>query len=141
MKQEWLFHITNVQFVFHSSITNYVLEGQYYKVTFIFDDLFQPSRMLLLSVLLTIFSSRIIQGIMTLFQLQSVAVPRTLHVPLFPYQLEGQSYKVIFVLDDIFQPSPMLFGVCVADDLFQSIPLESSPVQSSPAIVDGLHKQ
>ena len=33
----------------------------------------------------------------------------------------------------------MLFGVCVADDLFQSIPLESSPVQSSPAIVDGRH--
>ena len=22
LKQEWLFHITNVQFVFHSSITN-----------------------------------------------------------------------------------------------------------------------
>ena len=31
----------------------------------------------------------------------------------------------------------MLFGVCVADDLFQSSLLESSPVQSSPAIVDG----
>ena len=42
-----------------------------------------------------------------------------------------QSYTV-FVLDDIFQPSPMLFGVCVPDDLFQSSPLESSPVQSSP---------
>ena len=35
--------------------------------------------------------------------------------------------KFLF-LDDTFQPSPMLFGVCVVDDL----------LQSSPAIVDGL---
>ena len=62
-----------------------------------------------------IFSSRIIQVILMLFQLQSVAVPRTLHIPLFPYQLEGQSYKVIFVFRWIF---PTLFGVCVADDVF-----------------------
>ena len=40
--------------------------------------------------------------------------------------------KLYLFLDDIFQPSPMLVGVCVADDLFQSSPLESSPVQSSP---------
>ena len=33
-------------------------------------------------------------------------------------------------LDDIFQPSPTLFGVCVTDDLFHSSPL-------SPVIVDG----
>ena len=33
-------------------------------------------------------------------------------------------------LDDIFQPSPMLFGVCIADDLFQSrLLVQSSPVQ------------
>ena len=45
--------------------------------------------------------------------------------------------KLHLFLDDIFQPSPMLFGVSVADDHFQSNPPESSPVQSSPAIVDG----
>ena len=37
--------------------------------------------------------------------------------------------KLHLFLDDLFQPSPMLFGVCVADDHFQSSPL--SPVQSS----------
>ena len=36
--------------------------------------------------------------------------------------------KLYLFLDDIFQPSSMLFGVCVADDLFQS----------SPAIVEGV---
>ena len=46
--------------------------------------------------------------------------------------------KLYLFLDDIFKPNHMLFGVCTADDLFQSSPLESSPVQSSPAIVDGL---
>ena len=45
--------------------------------------------------------------------------------------------KATKLQDDIFQPSPTLFGVSVADDHFQSIPPESSPVQSSPAIVDG----
>ena len=39
--------------------------------------------------------------------------------------------KLYLFLDDISQPSPMLFGVSVADDLFQSIPLESSPIKSS----------
>ena len=40
---------------------------------------------------------------------------------LFPYQLEGQYYKVTFIFDDLFQPSLMLLiVVCVADDLFQS---------------------
>ena len=37
--------------------------------------------------------------------------------------------KLHLFFDDTFQPSPMLFGICVADDLFQSSPLESSPVQ------------
>ena len=44
--------------------------------------------------------------------------------------------KLYLFLDDIFQPSPMLFGVCVTDDLFQSIPLESSPaIVDDPSIV------
>ena len=60
-----------------------------------------------------------------------MAVPRTVCVP------RDNATKLYLFLDDIFQPSPMLFGVCVADDFFQSSPLESSPVQSSPAIVDG----
>ena len=71
------------------------------------------------------------------FQLQSVAVPRTFHVPLFLTNWRDKATKLYLFLDDIFQPSHMLFGVCVAEDLFQSIPLESSQVQSNPAIVDG----
>ena len=86
---------------------------------------------MLLSVLLTIFSSRIIQVILTLFQLQSVAVPRTIHSSLTNWRDKA---TVIFVFRWHF---PTLIGVYVADDVFQSIPLESSPVQSSPAIVDG----
>ena len=46
--------------------------------------------------------------------------------------------KLYLFLDDIFQPSPMLSGACVADDLFQSSPLAS---RSSPAIVDGTMKK
>ena len=65
------------------------------------------------------------------FQVQSVAVPRTLRATLTG---GTKLQKLYLFLDDIFQPSPMLFGVCVADDLFQSIPLEST-VQSSPALV------
>ena len=76
--------------------------------------------MLLLSVLLTNFSSRFIKVILTLFQLQSVAVPCTLRVPLF---CRDKATKIYLFLDDFFQPSPMLFGACVVDDLFQSIPL------------------
>ena len=35
--------------------------------------------------------------------------------------LEGQCSK-LHLLDDLFQPSPMPIGVCVADDRFQSSP-------------------
>ena len=61
-----------------------------------------------MSVLLTIFSSRVVQGI-----------------------LNGKLHA------GLFQPSPMLLLSVFADDLLQSSPLESSPVQSSPAFVDG----
>ena len=57
-----------------------------------------------------------------------MTVPRTVISLCSPFP------KSLF-LDDIFQPSPMLSGVSVADDLFQSSPVQSSPVQSA-AIVD-----
>ena len=53
-----------------------------------------------------------------------MAVPLTVCVRV---NWRDNATKYLF-LDDIFQPSPMLFGVGVADDL----------LQSSPAIVDGL---
>ena len=72
------------------------------------DDLFQSCR----------------PGDFDVLQLQSVAVPH------FPTNWRDNATKLYLFLDDIFQPSdPMLFGFCVADDLFQSAPLEL--VQSS----------
>lgn len=47
---------------------------------------------------------------------------------------EGQYYKVMLFLDGLFQPSPYGIGVYVANNLFQSSQLESSLVQFSPAI-------
>ena len=58
-----------------------------------------------------------------------MAVPRTVCVPLFPSNWKDNATKLYLFLDNIFQPSPTLFGACVADDLFHSNPVQSSPVQ------------
>ena len=49
--------------------------------------------------------------------MQLVAVPCTVCVLT---NWRENATKLYLFLDDIFQRSPVLFGVCVADNLFQS---------------------
>ena len=104
--------------------SHYQLEGQYYKVKFIFDDLFQPSLVVVCGAD-DLFQSY--HDFFSNYRWWLFHVHFMFHSSLTNWR--DKAIKLHLFLDDIFQPSPMLFDISIADNLFQSIPLESSPVQ------------